>query len=157
MSNSIPTQLRFSPFAGFTVRADFEGEALSSDFGPLLLRGVDQQIGLTHRLSQAMGDRRHASYIDHSMEDLLTQRIFQIACGYADANDANALRRGPVFKLGAERLPLEADQELASAPTFSRLENAASNSGPLPYGQGLCRAVSDFPAGGNCRTSCSKR
>lgn len=39
MSNSIPTQLRFSPFAGFTVRADFEGGALTSDFGPLLLRG----------------------------------------------------------------------------------------------------------------------
>jgi len=128
MSDSIPTQLRFSPFAGFTVRADFEGGALSSDFGPLLLRGVDQQIGLTHRLARAIGDRRHASYIDHSMKDLLTQRIFQIACGYADANDANALRRDPVFKLGAERLPLEAGQDLASAPTFSRLENAASNS-----------------------------
>ncbi len=52
MSNSIPTQLRFPPFAGFTVRADFEGGALSSDFGPLLLRGVDQQIGLIHRLAQ---------------------------------------------------------------------------------------------------------
>ena len=38
MPNSIPTQLRFPPFAGFTVRADFEGGALSSDFGPLLLR-----------------------------------------------------------------------------------------------------------------------
>lgn len=108
MSNSIPTQLRFPPFAGFTVRADFEGGALSSDFGPLLLRGVDQQIGLIQRLAQAIDDRRHASYIDHSLYDLLTQRIFQIACGYADANDANALRRDPVFKLGAERLPLEA-------------------------------------------------
>ena len=58
----------------------------------------------------------------------MTQRIFQIACGYADANDANALRRDPMFKLGAERLPLEAEQNLARAPTFSRLENAASNS-----------------------------
>jgi hypothetical protein len=99
MSNSIPTQLRFPPFAGFTVRADFEGGALSSDFGPLLLRGVDQQIGLVHRLAQAIDDRRHASYIDHSLSDLLTQRIFQIACGYADANDANTLRRDPMFKL----------------------------------------------------------
>jgi len=116
MSNSIPTQLRFPPFAGFTVRADFEGGALSSDFGPLLLRGVDQQIGLIHRLSQAINDRRHASYIDHSLGDLLTQRIFQIACGYADANDANTLRRDPMFKLGAERKPLETEQDLASAP-----------------------------------------
>jgi hypothetical protein len=68
MSDSTPTQLRFSPLDGFTVRADFEGGALSSDFGPLLLRGVDQQIGLTHRLAQAIHDGRHASYIDHSME-----------------------------------------------------------------------------------------
>lgn len=126
MSNSIPTQLRFPPFAGFTVRADFEGGALSSDFGPLLLRGVDQQIGLVHRLAQAIDDRRHASYIDHSLSDLLTQRIFQIACGYADANDANTLRRDPMFKLGTERKPLEPEQDLASAPTFSRLENAVN-------------------------------
>tara|TARA_R110002124_G_scaffold98914_2_gene244609 strand:+ start:19324 stop:19494 length:171 start_codon:yes stop_codon:yes gene_type:complete len=53
MSDSTPTQLRFSPLDGFTVRADFEGGTLSSDFGPLLLQGVDQQIGLTHRLAQA--------------------------------------------------------------------------------------------------------
>lgn len=126
MSKSTPTQLRFPPVAGFTVRADFDGGALSSDFGPLLLRGVDQQIGLIDRLARAIDDRRHASYIDHSLSDLLTQRIFQIACGYADANDANSLRRDPMFKLGAERKPLETEQDLASAPTISRLENAAT-------------------------------
>ena len=126
MANSTPTQLRFPPVAGFTVRADFEGGALSSDFGPLLLRGVDQQIGLIDRLAGAIDDRRHASYIDHSLSDLLTQRIFQIASGYDDANDANSLRRDPMFKLGVERKPLETEQDLASAPTFSRLENAAT-------------------------------
>ncbi len=53
MSNSTSEPLRFPPIPGFTVRVDFEGGALSSDFGPLLLRGVDQQIGLTYRLAQA--------------------------------------------------------------------------------------------------------
>ena len=62
MSHSIPAQLRFPPFAGFTVRADFEGGALSSDFGPLLLRDVDQQIGLIHRLAQALVEQVVASY-----------------------------------------------------------------------------------------------
>jgi hypothetical protein len=123
MSHSTPKQLGFPPVAGQTIRADFEGGALSSDFGALLLRGVDRQIGLTERLAAAIHDKRHQSYIDHPLRDLLAQRIYQIASGYADANDANHLRHDPLFKLGVERPPLEAEHDLASAPTFSRLEH----------------------------------
>jgi hypothetical protein len=123
MFHSTPKQLCFPPVAGQTIRADFEGGALSSDFGALLLRGVDRQIGLTDRLAAAIHDKRHQSYIDHPLRDLLAQRIYQIASGYADANDANTLRRDPLFKLGIERAPLDAEQDLASAPTFSRLEH----------------------------------
>jgi hypothetical protein len=123
MFHSTPKQLCFPPVAGQTLRADFEGGALSSDFGALLLRGVDRQIGLTERLAAAIQDKRHQSYIDHPLRDLLAQRIYQIASGYADANDANHLRRDPLFKLGVERSPLDAQQDLASAPTFSRLEH----------------------------------
>src|SRR5215475_14468081 len=123
MCHSTPKQLCFPPVAGQTIRADFEGGALSSDFGALLLRGVDQQIGLTERLATAIHDKRHPSYIDHPLRDLLAQRIYQIASGYADANDANHLRHDPMCKLGVERRPLEAQDDLASAPTFSRLEH----------------------------------
>ena len=123
MSYSSPTQLCFPPVDGQTVRADFEGGALSSDFGALLLRGVDRQIGLTARLAAAIHDKRHPSYIDHPLQDLLAQRIYQIASGYADGNDANSLRHDPMFKLGVERRPLDPEQTLASAPTFSRLEH----------------------------------
>ena len=123
MRHSSPKQLCFPPVAGQTVRADFEGGALSSDFGPLLLRGIDRQIGLTERLAAAIHDHRHPSYIDHSLRDLLAQRIYQIASGYADGNDANSLRHDPLFKLGVERRPLDPEQDLASAPTFSRLEH----------------------------------
>jgi len=112
--------------AGFTVRADFDGGAVSSDFGALLLRGVDHQTGLIEHLASAIQDRRHPSYIDHSLVDLLRQRIFQSACGYADGNDANSLRHDPAFKLAVGRAPLDADSALASAPTFSRLENSLS-------------------------------
>ena len=124
MLYSSPKQLCFPPVAGHTLRADFDGGALSSDFGPLLLRGVDRQIGLTERLATAIHDKRHLSYIDHPLRDLLAQRIYQIASGYADGNDANSLRHDPVFKLGVEHLPLAPDQDLASAPTFSRLEHS---------------------------------
>jgi hypothetical protein len=108
------------------VRADFDGGALSSDFGVMLLRGIDRQIGLSEQLARAFDDRRHPSYIDHPLVSLFAQRTYQIACGYADGNDANALRRDPLFKLGLDRKPLDPEADLASAATFSRLENAAT-------------------------------
>ena len=97
---------------------------MSSDFGALLLRGIDRQIGLTERLAAAMQDKGHPSYVDHPLRDLLAQRIYQIASGYADGNDANSLRHAPLLKLRVERPPLEPAQDLARAPTFSRLEHS---------------------------------
>src|SRR5919201_777846 len=123
MLNSSPEQLCFPPVAGHTLRADFAGGALSSDFGPLLLRGVDRQIGLTERLATAIHDQRHLSSMDHPLRDLLAPRRYQVDSGSADGNDAKSLRHDPVFKLGVERLPMDATQDLASAPTFSRLEH----------------------------------
>lgn len=107
MPDCSPKQLCFPPIARQTIRADFEGGALSSDFGALLLRGIDRQVGLTERLATAIQDKRHQSYIDHPFRNLCAQRIYQIAAGYADANDANSLRRDPMFKLGVERPPLD--------------------------------------------------
>ena len=127
MTNSTLTQLRFAPSAGFTIRADFDGGGLSSDLGPLLLRGVDQQIGLTARLAAAMDDRRHPGYVQHTVRDVLTQRIFQIASGYEDGNDSNSLRHDPMFRLGAGRRPFDPDEALASGATISRFEHAATS------------------------------
>ena len=121
-------QLCFPPAAGFTIRADFTGGEVSSDLGALLLSAVDRRIGLIDRLTQAIVDSRHAGYITHAMRDLLTQRIFQIASGYEDGNDANALRTDPLFKLAAGRAPLDADNALASGATFSRLESSLRRS-----------------------------
>ena len=122
--NSTPEQLRFPPTAGFTVRADFTGGAVSSDLGALILSAVDARIGLVERLTRAIKDSRDPRYITHSLRDLLTQRVFQIASGYEDGNDANALRRDPLFKLAAGRAPLDTDTALACGATYSRLESA---------------------------------
>lgn len=108
--------------AGHTVRADVEGGAVSSDFGPLLLRGVDRQMGLTERLAAALRDQRHQSYVEHPWRDLLAQRLYHIASGYADGHDAHSWRHDPLFQLGVARLPWEPDHAWARAPTFSRLE-----------------------------------
>ena len=78
MAYSTPEQLHFLPLAGYTVRADFEGGALSSDFGALLLRGLDRQIGFTERLAAAVRDKRHPSYIDHPLRDKHGQSILAL-------------------------------------------------------------------------------
>jgi len=127
MTNAISKQLRFPTVDGMSVRANFDGGAISSDFGALLLSGIDRQTGLTKRLSSSFRDRRHASYIDHELVDLMKQRIYQQACRYEDGNDANSLRSDPAFKLAVGRKPLDEDNHLASQPTFSRLENAATS------------------------------
>jgi hypothetical protein len=80
-------------------------------------------MGLTARLAAAIHDKRHNSYRDHPRRDLLAQRLYQIASGYADGNDAKSLRHAPLFHLGLDRSPLDAAQAFASAPTFSRLEH----------------------------------
>ena len=126
MFKSIQESLRFPPVDGLSIRGEFDGGALSSDFGPMILRGVDRQTGLTERLAAAFDDERHPSYTTHSLRDLFAQRIFQIACAYEDGNDANTLRTDPMFKLGLDQRPQDTNNDLASAPTFSRLENAAS-------------------------------
>ena len=125
MTYSTPQQLCFPPVAGHTLRAEFDGGALSSDFGALLLRGIDHHIGLTQRLANALRDKRHLSSIAHSLRDLIAQRVYQIASGYADGNDANHLRHDPLFTLAVDHMPLDEAQALASAPTFSRLEHQA--------------------------------
>jgi hypothetical protein len=123
-----PEQLRFPPAAGFTGLADFTGGEVSSNLGALLLAAVDRRIGLIDRLAEAVSDSRHPSYITHSMCDLLTQRVFKIATGYEDCNDANALRRDPLFKLAAGRAPLDADNALSCGASVSRLEGSLRRS-----------------------------
>ena len=91
----------------------------------LLLRRAEAAVGVVKRMVAALRDRRHPSYIDHTCEDLLRQRVFQIACGYEDANDSDELRGDPALKTACERAP-RTGADLASQPTLSRWENRVS-------------------------------
>lgn len=122
MSKSSQDSLRFSSISGKEVRADFTGGQMTSDAGVLLLRETEKKVGIIDGLSQVIRDERHQSYIKHPLKGLLSQRVFQIACGYEDANDSNDLRVDPAIKAACDKLP--SDEELASQPTFSRLENS---------------------------------
>jgi hypothetical protein len=104
-----------------SLQTRFDGPQLTSDGGLCWLSEADTALGLCAALAQHIPEWRHGP-VRHSMETLVRQRVFQIACGYEDQNDADTLRTDPVLKLVCGRLPDEAD--LASQPTLSRLENA---------------------------------
>src|SRR5205807_10541426 len=89
------------------------------------LKDPDEQLGLTHNLAAVLSDARDPRRVHFTHHDLLKQRVFQIAAGYEDANDANTLRHDPIFKLLLDRLP-ETGAPLASQPTISRFENRVS-------------------------------
>jgi hypothetical protein len=85
------------------------------------LREFDEQLGLTRGLGKLVADPRDRRYISHPMRDLLRQRIYQIAAGYEDANDAGFLRNDPAMRAVVGDI----DRALASQPTLSRTENGA--------------------------------
>lgn len=110
---------------GKRLNLAFDGSILTSDSGVLLLREVEAKAGILSRISEAITDRRHKSYVSHSVSELVRQRVFQIACGYEDANDCDALKSDPGLKAACGRLPLTG-QDLSSQPTMSRFENQMS-------------------------------
>ena len=122
-----PHPLSFARVSGKKVEADFDGGFTTKDGGLLLLRKAEAHTGVLKRMVAALPDRRHPSYIDPTYEDLFRQRVFQIACGYEDANDSDDLRCDPGLKAACDRAPLTGP-DLASQPTLSRLENRVSRS-----------------------------
>jgi hypothetical protein len=113
------------PLEDKAILVAFDGGRLSSDGGLILLSDPDDQIGLTRDLAAVLRDPRDPRRVDFTNHDLLKQRVFQIAAGYEDANDANTLRHDPIFKFLLGRLP-ESGSPLASQPTLSRFENRIS-------------------------------
>jgi hypothetical protein len=119
------SEISLFPIQGKNIDLSFSGERISSDGGLLLLRELDSQLNLLSSASNCIYDERDQRYIDHSVKELLTQRVFQIAAGYEDCNDCNDLREDMIFKLCAGRLP-QNENDLASQPTMSRLENSVT-------------------------------
>src|ERR671916_521045 len=110
-----------SPAAGKPIIARFDGGQLSSDAGVLVLREVEQRLGIAERLAACIDDPRLPGRVRHEGVDILRFRMLMIAAGYEDGNDADSLRHDPVFKLALDHLPGGA--ALCSQPTISRTEN----------------------------------
>lgn len=101
------------------VVAQFDPRQGSSDGGAILLKAADHRYRLIDRLADCLHDYRQPGMVDHRFKELLAQRIFGIASGYPDANDAARLRDDPIHKMLVGRDPL-GGTDLASQPTLSR-------------------------------------
>src|SRR2546425_933601 len=99
---------------------DFAGGTLTTDAGLLLVREFDQQLRLSTDVVERITDTRDSRYVTHELDALLRQRLYQIAAGYEDVNDADRLRHDPTFQVVAA----DGRTPLGSQPTLSRLENA---------------------------------
>src|SRR6202521_4587646 len=113
----------FPAVQGKKVTAAFDGGRMSSDGGVMLLSLAERRLGVAERLARCISDRRDPSRIAHTIADMIRARAFAICCGYEDADDLDALRGDPAFKLACGRLP-DSGRDLCSQPTLSRLENA---------------------------------
>jgi hypothetical protein len=122
MEDPTTPTLRFDSPAGVPLEAAFDAGRLTSDGGLPWLAEADAALGLCATLAACLPEWRRGP-VQHSLETLVRQRLYQIACGYADQNDATTLRTDPLLKLVCGRRP-ESGAELASQPTLSRLENA---------------------------------
>jgi hypothetical protein len=105
------------------IEANFEGGALSSDGGLMLVRQVDRRIGLSKAVADALHDPRNPERITHELRDLVAQRLYGLCCGYEDLNDHGQLRQDPLMQTA-----VGTTEELASSPTLSRLETRATRS-----------------------------
>ena len=114
-----------SPLENLNIHARFDGGALSSDGGVLLLRELEGGLKIADTLAACLHDRRDPSRTLHGYASMIRSRILAIVCGYEDCDDLDELRHDPAFKMACGRLP-DTGHALASQPTLSRLENTPS-------------------------------
>jgi len=111
----------FSAHFSRQVAARFDGGTITTDSGGLLLRETDRRLNLLPRLAECFLDGRNPIFVEHSVEQLVSQRIYGLALGYEDLNDHEQLRQDPLLRVLAGKADVE-DSPLAGKSTLNRLE-----------------------------------
>jgi hypothetical protein len=138
----------FSALGNRPVTALFDQTQGTSDGGAILLEASNRRYGngFIEGLTACFHDRRQAGKVEHTMGEILKQRIYGLACGYEDANDAARLSKDPIHKMLLGRDPVKG-LDLASQSTLSRFENAAGPRTLYRMGMSLAEAVMARPSG----------
>ena len=113
-------KIRFSTSCRRLVSANFEGGAITSDAGVVLLRELDNKLGVSRELAKALPDDRVAGRVEHKLDAMIRQRVFALCCGYEDLNDHQELRHDPAWQTAVGKA-----QQLAGDSTLNRWENRA--------------------------------
>ena len=137
---TIPQSVLFPDLFNKPVIATFDQPHASSDGGAVLLKAAERRYGVIGGFARALVDERQSGKVRHTLQDLLAQRIFGLACGYPDANDADRLADDPMHKLLLGRDPLTG-APLASQPTISRFENQVGVQELYAMGRELAASV----------------
>jgi hypothetical protein len=141
MSEDSTTERLFFPdIYDKPVVLEFDQRNGSSDGGAVLLKAAERRYGLIAGMAGCVRDDRQAGKVDHSLPDLFAQRVFSIACGYADANDSARLATDPIHKMLVDRDPVTG-LDLASQPTLSRFENSVGPRQLYRLGETLASSV----------------
>jgi hypothetical protein len=120
MTECIQSGFGFEACGKREIVARFDGGTISSDGGVLLLRQTDKRLNLLPRLAQCFLDGRNQNQVEHSIQEMLSQRIYGLALGYEDLNDHEQLRNDPLLGVVAGRGELETP--LAGKSTLNRME-----------------------------------
>lgn len=121
MPDRTAQRIEFGRVGRRVIEASFDGGDLSSDGGLMLLRRVDERIGLTRAVAAVFSDARDPAKITHRLRDLIAQRLYGLCCGYEDLNDHDTLRADLLMQTAVGRT-----EPLASSPTLCRLEGRAT-------------------------------
>ena len=137
---TIPQRVLFPELVGKPVVATFDREQASSDGGAVLLKAAERVYDLVKGFARCLVDKRAPEKIRHTFEDLIGQRVFGIACGHPDGNDADHLAEDPIHKLLLGRDPVTGER-LASQPTLSRFENGVGRGALYRMARELAESV----------------
>jgi hypothetical protein len=145
LTDFTPTQsVLFTEIEKRPVLLAFDQAHGSSDGGAILLSAANlrynQMTGLIEAMAACLPDSRQPGKIEHQLQELMRQRIYGLACGYEDANDAARIGSDPIHKLLAGRDPIKG-LDLASQPTLSRFENSVTRSSLYAMGMTLAESV----------------
>jgi len=120
------SDLQYDFYSHRSLVVRFSELEMSSDAGILLARQAEAQVQVCNGLAACIQEWREPHKITHSLQQLVSQRVYQLVGGYEDANDSNHLRHDPIYKIACGRLPIAEAELLASQPTITRLENHLS-------------------------------
>jgi len=137
---TIAQTVLFADLVDRPLIATFDQPHASSDGGAMLFKAADRHLGLLAALTATVPDARASARVTHGVGDLLAQRVFAIACGHPDGNDADRLADDPIHKLLLGRDPIDGGR-LASQPTISRFEHTAAPRMLLAMSEALADTV----------------